>query len=265
MKRCMRRLVVLPALGRGAGSDVEPGEPRLVADEFQETLARISAVTAKSPEALEFPPQEARFVRVEIHETSGGAAGDRRTGNLRSRREENLALAERGAVASASSLLPGHAIHQIKHLNDGQYGNDHSWIAATSGRSGPRSNCPNRRRWPASWSPATAPASTATASRRCSRCSSRRMGSSGSRPPSANGRESIGLAGCHTSRSAGCPSRLGTDSCSTLFCASGRPGATSRRTITCRRCRSSGQLCRAVAVLGPHRASRAAGTGAGAV
>jgi hypothetical protein len=26
--------------------------------------------------------------------------------------------------------LPGHAIHQIAHLNDGRYGNSHSWIAA---------------------------------------------------------------------------------------------------------------------------------------
>ena len=46
---------------------------------------------------------------------------------------ENLALASRGALASASSLLPGHAIHQVAHLNDGQYGNSHSWIAATAG------------------------------------------------------------------------------------------------------------------------------------
>jgi hypothetical protein len=108
--------------------------PRPVADELRETLARVSAWTpAKSPEALQFPPQEARFVRVAIHETSGttqpgideleifGPAG-----------KENLALAERGAVASASSLLPGYPIHQIKHLNDGLYGNDHSWIAASN-------------------------------------------------------------------------------------------------------------------------------------
>jgi hypothetical protein len=45
----------------------------------------------------------------------------------------NLALAQDGAKASASSLLPGYAIHQIAHLNDGQFGNDWSWISNTPG------------------------------------------------------------------------------------------------------------------------------------
>ncbi len=45
----------------------------------------------------------------------------------------NLALASRGAVPRASSLLAGYAIHAVAHLNDGLYGNDHSWIAATEG------------------------------------------------------------------------------------------------------------------------------------
>jgi hypothetical protein len=44
----------------------------------------------------------------------------------------NLALASRGAKATASSCLSGYAIHQIKHLNDGRYGNSYSWIAAGS-------------------------------------------------------------------------------------------------------------------------------------
>lgn len=35
----------------------------------------------------------------------------------------------RAARPSASSTLPGHAIHQLKHINDGQYGNSHSWIS----------------------------------------------------------------------------------------------------------------------------------------
>ena len=44
----------------------------------------------------------------------------------------NLALAKSGAKATASSLLAGYPIHRIEHLNDGKYGNDHSWIAATT-------------------------------------------------------------------------------------------------------------------------------------
>ena len=45
----------------------------------------------------------------------------------------NLALSSAGAKASASSLLPGHPIHQIDHLNDGKHGNKHSWISDEEG------------------------------------------------------------------------------------------------------------------------------------
>ncbi len=47
---------------------------------------------------------------------------------------ENLALATRGARASASGTLPGFDIHQLQHIHDGQYGNSHSWISDTVGR-----------------------------------------------------------------------------------------------------------------------------------
>jgi len=82
------------------------------------------------PNRIAFAPSEARFVRLvirdslqsqpcidelEIYGPGGGT---------------NLALASAGAKATASSCLPGYAIHQIAHLNDGLYGNSHSWIAA---------------------------------------------------------------------------------------------------------------------------------------
>jgi len=41
---------------------------------------------------------------------------------------KNLALLPE-AVANASSVLPGHSIHQIRHLNDGFYNNRNSWIS----------------------------------------------------------------------------------------------------------------------------------------
>lgn len=78
----------------------------------------------------DFSPVMARFVRFTILSTNDGAEpcldelqifgtdGNR-----------NLALATSGAKASASSLLPGYAIHQITHLNDGLFGNEHSWIS----------------------------------------------------------------------------------------------------------------------------------------
>jgi len=107
-------------------------EPQLVTDEFQETLARISVLTAlKPPEILDFPPHKVRLVRLVIHETSGTAQpGIDEFEIFGPAGKDNLALAERGAVASASSLIAGYTIHKIEHLNDGKYGNDHSWIAA---------------------------------------------------------------------------------------------------------------------------------------
>ena len=47
----------------------------------------------------------------------------------------NVALASSGAVASASGTLPGYAIHQLKHINDGRTGNANSWISNSSGSS----------------------------------------------------------------------------------------------------------------------------------
>ena len=82
------------------------------------------------PNSLTFAPCQARFVRLVILEADNGQpcldelevyGADERT---------NLALASAGAQASASSCLPGYAIHQVGHLNDGLYGNGHSWIAA---------------------------------------------------------------------------------------------------------------------------------------
>lgn len=85
------------------------------------------------PNTITFPAEEARFVRfVILANTSGepcldelelyGPAG-----------KENLALSERGAKATASSCLSGYAQHTVEHLNDGQYGNQFSWIAASRG------------------------------------------------------------------------------------------------------------------------------------
>jgi mono/diheme cytochrome c family protein len=46
---------------------------------------------------------------------------------------KNVALATAGAVATCSSALPGYEIHQLKHVNDGAYGNKRSWISNESG------------------------------------------------------------------------------------------------------------------------------------
>ncbi|MBP7949748.1 MAG: discoidin domain-containing protein [Verrucomicrobiales bacterium] len=101
-------------------------------------LARIgatslAAVEEAGPNAVEFPPQQAKFVRVVVRETSGGEACLDELEVYGSDAQRNLALAAHGAKATASSCLAGYAIHQVAHLNDGGYGNRHSWIASGPG------------------------------------------------------------------------------------------------------------------------------------
>ena len=137
MKPCLKRLscVCLLVAANLASARAENLPQRPVADEFQAALGRLSEMNVTPPDALDFAPQQARFVRVVIQQTSGNSQpGIDELEIFGPDGKENLALAKRGAVASASSLLPGYPIHQIKHLNDGLYGNDHSWIAATRGQ-----------------------------------------------------------------------------------------------------------------------------------
>lgn len=47
--------------------------------------------------------------------------------------QSNVALASAGTTVTASGSLSGHDIHQLKHINDGQIGNQHSWISSTNG------------------------------------------------------------------------------------------------------------------------------------
>jgi len=84
------------------------------------------AVTAKH-NIESFPAIEARFVRFTITRSSASQpcideleifAGS-----------ENLALASKGAKASSDGDFK-HPTHKLAHINDGQYGNAKSWIAA---------------------------------------------------------------------------------------------------------------------------------------
>ncbi|MBM4036021.1 MAG: hypothetical protein FJ291_30175, partial [Planctomycetes bacterium] len=105
-------------------------------------LCAVAAVCAASeepirpdkPNAVAFAPQEAKLIRFVIFASSASQACIDELEVYGPDGKENLALAKAGAKASASSCLPGYAIHAIPHLNDGLYGNDHSWIAAGTGQ-----------------------------------------------------------------------------------------------------------------------------------
>lgn len=83
--------------------------------------------------AIAFAAREARVVRLVIRRAYAGQPCLDEIEIYGADSPANLALASGGAVARASSLLAGHAVHAVAHLNDGIYGNDHSWIAATEG------------------------------------------------------------------------------------------------------------------------------------
>ena len=98
----------------------------------KEPAVRLTHVTVQPdlPNALTFPATQARYIRLLIHETEGGQPCIDELEVYGHESQTNLALTSCGARASASSCLPGYAIHQVAHLNDGRYGNGHSWIAA---------------------------------------------------------------------------------------------------------------------------------------
>ena len=81
-----------------------------------------------------FPAEQARCVRFVIEGSSSSEPCIDELEVYGPEGKQNLALAKSGAKATASSCLSGYAGHAIEHLNDGQYGNDHSWIAAGTGR-----------------------------------------------------------------------------------------------------------------------------------
>jgi len=79
---------------------------------------------------IDFDPAPAKFVRLVIEASHGGEPCLDELEVFGEDARKNLALAAAGARAGASSCLPGYAIHKVEHLNDGKYGNSHSWIAA---------------------------------------------------------------------------------------------------------------------------------------
>ncbi len=76
----------------------------------------------------EFAPVKAKGVRFTIR-ASGGSQPCIDEWEVLREDGVNVAAASRGGTASASSTLPGYAIHKLEHINDEQVGNAHSWIS----------------------------------------------------------------------------------------------------------------------------------------
>ncbi len=125
----------LPASAAERTNRPDQARREIAEEEFAAHAATMGADPAKNTlvTSIEFSPREARFVRLVIHRSNGGQPCLDELEVYGPDSPANLALTSRGAVPRASSLLPGYAIHAVKHLNDGLYGNAHSWIAATVG------------------------------------------------------------------------------------------------------------------------------------
>ena len=123
-----------------------PAGRQAVEEEFAARAAGIGSAAAVNQlvATIEFEPREARVVRLVIRRPHAGEPCLDELEVYGPGCVTNLALAERGAVARASSLLPGYAIHAVAHLNDGLYGNDHVGLRPRRARSGPKSSYPSR-------------------------------------------------------------------------------------------------------------------------
>lgn len=77
-----------------------------------------------------FSPQQAKFIRFVIEATNTGQPCVDEFEIFSN--GENIALAKRGAKATASGSLAGYPVHKLEHINDGLYSNNHSWISDSS-------------------------------------------------------------------------------------------------------------------------------------
>ena len=95
-----------------------------------QALAADITIHPDKANSIPVPASEARYVRMAILANSGAQPCIDELEVYGPDDKANLALASSGAKATASSCLAGYDAHRIAHLNDGLYGNDHSWIAA---------------------------------------------------------------------------------------------------------------------------------------
>lgn len=123
-RRAKQRLARVQSRIDSLRERLKPFQPR--------TGALLEAVNARhNVEPLE--PVEARWVRFTIEATNGAQPCIDELEIFAADDDRNVALASAGATAQSSSNLPGYEIHKLEHINDGRYGNSHSWISNEPG------------------------------------------------------------------------------------------------------------------------------------
>ena len=97
---------------------------------------QLRAAVQRSTNIDRFAPTLAKFIRFTIDETNNGSQPclDEVEVFTTEAKPRNVALADHGTKVTSSSDLPGHGIHQLKHVYDGRYGNSASWISNEPGQ-----------------------------------------------------------------------------------------------------------------------------------
>ena len=107
--------------------DLLAAEP--LADPTTKEPRRVPVNTSRNLER--FAPIQAKFVRFTILATNSGEPCIDELEIFTSAMEpRNVA---RGAKATSSGDFPNNPAHKLEHINDGRYGNSHSWISNTAG------------------------------------------------------------------------------------------------------------------------------------
>jgi hypothetical protein len=85
-----------------------------------------------------FTPTQARFVRFTVMATNSAAPCidelEIWSTAVEGKASRNVGLASAGGKATSSGNYPNNPKHQLKHINDGQYGNGRSWISNQPGK-----------------------------------------------------------------------------------------------------------------------------------
>ncbi len=92
----------------------------------------LPAVNAKQ-NVDNFPPTKAKYIRFEIFQTNGAEPCIDELEVISHQDQKNVALASSGCKVSSSGDYQNNPKHKLKHLNDGKYGNDFSWISNQKG------------------------------------------------------------------------------------------------------------------------------------
>ncbi len=113
-----------------AGQDGIESQPRFL-------LPRLRAAVNPGQNIEQFHPVSAKFVRFTTLETTNNNRYEPCIDELEifgtHSSEKNIALASNGSIATSSGNLSEAGKHQLKHINDGVFGNDRSWISNKKG------------------------------------------------------------------------------------------------------------------------------------